>query len=203
MTLIEFTASYRYSFQCGKNSLQLRDKSGYIFKRQTDRVVRFKNHYDENDPDNFFREHVMLYIPWRKEKRDILSKDFEQPYVQYKENILKMKKKYITFDEFALGRAFADVAERAEDSKQNLNQKQLFDFDTYTLNDNFGYAEAVEDLKDNSAKTVSFTASPKVKEKDLREIFAILNQDQRDCITEVVNQRCGQTIWWNICYSSW
>ncbi|KAK3917151.1 Formamidopyrimidine-DNA glycosylase [Frankliniella fusca] len=72
VTLADFAANYRYATKPGPNSISLLNKSGYIFHRKQPRVIRFRNYHFEIGPENFLREHVMLCIPWRNEKADIL-----------------------------------------------------------------------------------------------------------------------------------
>lgn len=70
--------------------------------------------------------------------------------------------------------AFADLANRTEDSTDNVNQNQMFDFDLKTLDDNSCYAdEVMNDLKNKESKRISFTAPEKVKEKCLQHPIKI------------------------------
>ena len=38
------------------------------------KVSRFDNYNSRNDPENYAREKLMLYIPWRRELQDIVGK---------------------------------------------------------------------------------------------------------------------------------
>ena len=37
-------------------------------RRTKDKVIRFRNYSEKNDPENYYRERLMLYVPWRKEE---------------------------------------------------------------------------------------------------------------------------------------
>ncbi|CAD6216212.1 GSCOCG00011290001-RA-CDS [Cotesia congregata] len=51
-------------------SLKLIDNSGFVRKRKKSKIIRFINYNEQVDKDNFIRENVMLFVPWRNE--DIL-----------------------------------------------------------------------------------------------------------------------------------
>ena len=56
-------------------------------------MIRFRNYRQKNDLENYCRERLMLYIPWRKEE-DILGKfgSYEEAFrTQYDEIKQKMK----------------------------------------------------------------------------------------------------------------
>ncbi|CAG4973517.1 unnamed protein product [Parnassius apollo] len=46
------------------NWISLQDNLGYIQKRTKTRVIRFRRYSYIDDLDNFYREQIMLYIPW-------------------------------------------------------------------------------------------------------------------------------------------
>lgn len=45
---------------------QLQNKSGYVFKRQKEKIIRFVS-YNHLDKINYYKEKLMLYHPWRTE----------------------------------------------------------------------------------------------------------------------------------------
>lgn len=51
---------------------KLLDDSGFVRKRQHPKVIRFRNYGLKSDPENFWREQLMLFVPWRNEERDLL-----------------------------------------------------------------------------------------------------------------------------------
>ncbi|XP_044578906.1 uncharacterized protein LOC123261377 [Cotesia glomerata] len=94
-------------------SLKLIDNSGFVRKRRKSKVLRFINYDEQTDIENFTRENVMLFIPWRNEnilitstsslflKNQNLIKERRSEYVYNKniENLLKeATQKMIEFD---------------------------------------------------------------------------------------------------------
>ncbi|CAD6209869.1 GSCOCG00010855001-RA-CDS, partial [Cotesia congregata] len=48
-------------------SLKLIDSFGFVRKRNKSKILRFINYDEQKDKENFIRENVMLFIPWRNE----------------------------------------------------------------------------------------------------------------------------------------
>ncbi|KAI8126960.1 hypothetical protein CVS40_3158 [Lucilia cuprina] len=57
-----------------ENYIKLRDGSGYIYKKESPAIIRFPTFNADQNRENYFRALVMLYMPWRNEKEDILDK---------------------------------------------------------------------------------------------------------------------------------
>lgn len=45
-------------------------------KRKTPKVIRYIRYNKEQDPENFFREQLMLFYPLRNESKDLIG-DFQ------------------------------------------------------------------------------------------------------------------------------
>ena len=63
------------------NVLKLLNGKGWVVKRRKTKVIRYRKYQLEKEPKHFYREKVMLYIPWRDENRDILQIDCHQKVV--------------------------------------------------------------------------------------------------------------------------
>ena len=49
-------------------------KSGTVYKsRKVPKVIRYVRYNKKKDPENYFREKLMLFMPWRNEAKDLLS----------------------------------------------------------------------------------------------------------------------------------
>ncbi|KAF6217087.1 hypothetical protein GE061_001440 [Apolygus lucorum] len=60
------------------------------------RILRFRGYKEEQDPAHFYREQVILFLPWRNEKSDILEKDCKLLYTQNVAEISENKAKYFS-----------------------------------------------------------------------------------------------------------
>lgn len=52
---------------------RLLDGSGFVRKRKHPKVVRFRSYGLRSDPINFWREQLMLFLPWRDEEAELLN----------------------------------------------------------------------------------------------------------------------------------
>ena len=78
-------------------AIEITLKSGVVIQScRVPKVIRFVNYNVKSDPENFAREHLMLYTPRRKEKEDLLGPyDTYQPNFQdHKQQIMKGMKTY-------------------------------------------------------------------------------------------------------------
>jgi hypothetical protein len=53
----------------------LLDKSGYVTKRKVRKIIRFRHYSQAQDLENYWREQLMLFVPWRNEEEELLSLD--------------------------------------------------------------------------------------------------------------------------------
>lgn len=51
--------------------IKLKNKDGFIKKRQRAKILRYKRYSNILDPQNYFRVQILLYYPWMDEKKDI------------------------------------------------------------------------------------------------------------------------------------
>lgn len=61
--------------------------------RKTSKIIRYVRYNKEQDPENYFREQLMLFYPWRKEEIDLREMDgsYETCYKNNVEIILTNK----------------------------------------------------------------------------------------------------------------
>ncbi|CAG5050324.1 unnamed protein product [Parnassius apollo] len=78
------------------NWIPLQDNLGYIRKRTKTRVIRFRRYSYIDDPDNFYREQMVLYIPWRSEEEELLNPNIniKDIFYEYKERIKAESKQF-------------------------------------------------------------------------------------------------------------
>lgn len=94
----EFVAAYEFTPNSTKNKcIKLLNKKGYIHRRKLNKVIRYRNYSKNSDPENFYRENIMLFFPWRNETLDILDKDVESLYTKNYDTISNNSQKFNKF----------------------------------------------------------------------------------------------------------
>jgi len=67
-----------------------------LVKRQKSRIIRSVRFNKNKDPENYSREQLMLYTPWRNENKDLIQdcETFQERYEQLKNTIAHNKRQY-------------------------------------------------------------------------------------------------------------
>lgn len=79
------------------NEKEYEMKDGSVLKqRKTQKIIRYVRFNREQDPENYFREQLMLFFPWRNEEHDLAGKfaSYELCFIHNQETIKKNKKHY-------------------------------------------------------------------------------------------------------------
>ncbi|XP_065214928.1 uncharacterized protein LOC135841724 [Planococcus citri] len=98
-------------------------------KKKTKRsIIRYVNFNQEVDPPNFYREQLMLFYPWRNEKKELLDVNCEELYNKYIDVINNNRKKYIY--QFKNKKNILTLIDEAEKQCQNDEDDLQNDNDT-------------------------------------------------------------------------
>jgi len=75
----------------------LKDGSGYVIARRNRKIIRYQRYSANNDEYNYYREQLMLFVPWRNELslQDDVKKLYEE---SFKKISIGRKKKYCKFE---------------------------------------------------------------------------------------------------------
>ena len=71
-----------------------------IKKRKIPKVLRYVNYSVKHDPENHYRERLLLFLPWRNENADLCGsfKSYEEHYRSKEHQIIHIRKKYEQFN---------------------------------------------------------------------------------------------------------
>jgi hypothetical protein len=94
--------------------MRLKDKTGYIRKRKTERIIRFRRYGEKEDPENYCREQIMLYHPWRNEDLEISNIDHREKFRILQDQIRDVRKKFNSL-EVELSNVGVDSDDSSED----------------------------------------------------------------------------------------
>lgn len=102
----------------------------YIHKRKIRKIIRYvRFNVDKNEQD-FYREKIMLFLPWRNEKTDLLDINCKQVY---ETNIDQIKKLYQQFNK--VEETQLDNNEIQIEGEQGRNNNQLVDDEDWVPDD--------------------------------------------------------------------
>ncbi|KAK3924058.1 Halomucin [Frankliniella fusca] len=107
-------------------------------RRLKPRTIRYRNYHFELDPENYVREHLMLFHPWKNETRDLINSDTHKLFKLHFKSISKVKKQFNAFDDDTIEKAVSEANQRSEENPIFFeSDKPIFDFDEYQLQDAF------------------------------------------------------------------
>ena len=86
-------------------------KKGYIRMRRKAKVIRFKQYNIVQDEDNFYREQIMLYLPWINEYRDLLNINLEMCYKKIYIRIMINRPEFESNDQERIDQALQVLAD--------------------------------------------------------------------------------------------
>lgn len=67
-----------------------------LVKRKKPRIIRSVRYHKGKDPENQFREQLMLYTPWRNEKTDLIKNytTYQEQFEQVKDEVVKNRSQF-------------------------------------------------------------------------------------------------------------
>ena len=97
-----------------------------LIKRQKPRIIRSVRFNKNKDPENYCREQIMLYTPWRNEKKDVLKNfnTYQDRFEHIKELIEENRKQYENHS--AVVKRLKDNEFRKLVQSLNMEQKEFF-----------------------------------------------------------------------------
>ena len=98
--------------------IELQNGDGFIKRRKSPKVIRFRGYRLAQAPLDYYRELVMLYLPWRDEEIDVLLVDCETTFRQNQEAILANRREFTTFDDATLMEALENVEREYDDVEE-------------------------------------------------------------------------------------
>jgi nucleoside-triphosphatase THEP1 len=179
--LAEFAAMYNYSkSQKGSNSMPLKDASGFVNRRSRAKIVRYRRYCEAVDPLNFYREEVMLYVPWRNEDRELIVDDIAAKYRNNIDTIKENRKVLHNTDQSdAINEAFEEMA---DGEMEDLLPKSTFE----VQEDAFDILEEITGKKTNT-KVDYLVPLKQVPEDEYWQLIRALNEKQRKYFLHVVH----------------
>ena len=101
------------------SDLLYKTKNGTKYKkRKVPRIIRYVKYNKKKDPENYFREQLMLFVPWRNEQRDLLGSfdTYEAHYNSVQTSLIPKRNEYEHhIEELELARQMMEDEQREYD----------------------------------------------------------------------------------------
>ena len=101
------------------SDLLYKTKNGTKYKkRKVPRIIRYVKYNKKKDPENYFREQLMLFVPWRNEQKDLLGSfdTYEAHYNSVQTSLIPKRNEYEHhIEELELARQMMEDEQREYD----------------------------------------------------------------------------------------
>ena len=176
-----------------------------IIVRAKPKILRYVNYNKKVDSENYYREQLMLFYPWRNEDRDLLNghKTYQEHFNIVKEQMQSKKKEYDANTEFLdevqtavetqTVDIFDDVCPNIESVEAKDREQEPLLSAKYAFYNPKSPSQAYYDLGpdigvfsndvDNDIELVQ----NRLSEKDYLELMSKLNKKQREIFTHIVH----------------
>ena len=124
--LATFASEYvpmRREAELDEDKIHLEDTKQYRLKKKT-AVIRYRRYKLQQDKANYFREQLLLFLPWRNELEDIESANCEE---LYKDSEVKIEENRKVFSAIA-DEVLDDALENAKQQVADVDEKEACKF---------------------------------------------------------------------------
>ena len=172
-----------------KEKLQLIDGSRLLSKRIQRKIIRFRHYGKELDPDNYYREQLMLFYPWRNEEEELLSINARQVAEEHWNEILENSTPFYSDRELNDDMLNALANELDDDDLEELDED---DEDTIgSLMDleksQYYHEENVVESYSSHSKVEQFLIPKLVDQNEYVKIMRTLNDKQRRFVLNILH----------------
>lgn len=189
MCLADFVAWYTFQTKVGPGTIALQNSSGFLKKRTASRIIRYRNFSLSINPQEYFREQIMLYFPWRCEN-ELLALEFETFYKANQQLICENRSKYSAFSS---DEEFAELMNDQSREELNENDEVHDEFRVYDAltepADIYNASDANETVRPSkqSAPSSGINIPAEFPENDFLELISSLNEEQRHYLTHFLH----------------
>ncbi|CAF1543168.1 unnamed protein product [Adineta ricciae] len=76
-------------------ALKMKNGKGWIKKRTKQKIIRYRYFKLHQDAENYYREQLMLFLPWTNEEEELIHVNHEEKFELYKDIIQQKRSEYI------------------------------------------------------------------------------------------------------------
>lgn len=152
-------------------------------RRTYARVIRYVRYKLQTDPENYYREQCLLFIPWRNERKEIENVNTEELYhTTHLDDIAKTRTEYNVMSDEAINEILEQVNdaenEEEDEEKKDVDDEQKPEADLFVQ-------VGVVGGKDKGTTGNHFFSPQKFGKDKIFEMLQILNERQRMIVMHI------------------
>ncbi|CAF4391999.1 unnamed protein product [Rotaria socialis] len=173
------------------NPLKMKNSKGWIKRRTKQKIIRFRNFQLHQDPENYYREQLMLFHPWNNEQKDLIDINHEEVFESYKDSIRKKRSEYVHHEANKFEKAVEENKETEDDSDiddtNNEYDQDKNEFFIYKTGNNEGDIFLERGINTHTKKVEHFNVPKIIPNIEYQEIMRNLNDSQIKYTLNVMN----------------
>ena len=169
--------------------LALKENKGFIRLRKTAKLIRYRRYQKEKEPANFYREKLMLYVPWRNEDIDLINIDHQNKFESLSSTIMDREKKYVQDASQDYAAIESSLEKEAREEFFNAKEEDVpQEFAILGLREhNQNFEEEVQDITGPNPSPGSFLVPKHMEDTSFEQLINKLNQEQRHFVFGLLN----------------
>jgi hypothetical protein len=158
----------------------MKNGKGWIKKRTKKKIIRYRNFKLHQDPENYYREQLMLFLPWSNEEEDLIYINHEETFELHKGLIRQKRSEYVHREANEFEEAFEEQTEKGNDDDiddTNIEYDQYKnEFLIYETGNNEGDIFVEMGINTRTEKVEHFNVPKMIPDADYQRLMRSLNQ---------------------------
>ncbi|XP_055856560.1 uncharacterized protein LOC129919626 isoform X2 [Episyrphus balteatus] len=177
LCLADFVANFTHSRR--QNDEENENEDNYHL-RHNSKIIRYRRYKLAQDPHNYYREQILLFMPWRNEAEEIENIDSKEAYLRNRTLVEANRLKYAIVEDDILDEALEEI-------RQGNERHECTPSDFLPEPEQIDILEqgGVENKKENLVNR--FVSPPKISQERMILLLNKLNKDQREFVMHVYN----------------
>jgi len=173
--------------------LKMKNGKGWITRRKKRKIIRYRNFKLHQDPEDYFREQLMLFLPWSNEEEDLIDINHEETFNLNKDSIKQKRSEYVHSEASEFDQAFEEHMERKDEDENDIDDKNVeYDQDKnefliYETGNNEGDIFVEMGLNIRTEKVEHFNVPKIIPDTEYQQMMRSLNTNQRKYSLNVMN----------------
>ena len=168
--------------------LALKENKGYIKLRKTAKIIRYRRYQKEKEPANFYREKLMLYVPWRNEDCDLINIDQQTKFETLASAIMDRERQYVEDADQDYGAIETSLEKEAREDFFNAREEVAEEFAHLGLREHDqNFDEEVQDITGTNPSPGSFLVPKHMEDGSFEQMINKLNKEQRYFVLGLLN----------------
>ena len=172
--------------------LKMKNGKGWIKKRTKKKIIRFRNFKLHQDAENYYREQLMLFLPWSNEEEDLIHINHEETFELNKDFIRQKRSEYVHREATEFEEALEEHREKENDDDDIDDANVEYDQDKnefliYETGNSQGDIFREMGMNTRTEKVEHFNVPKLIPDDDYQRLMRSLNNNQRKYTLNVMN----------------